>query len=366
MKTLRIILIALCLLAAGCAPRHEGPEIVVTAGTDEEDALLAELTLALLRENGYPVGEHLGLGSARAVRAAVTGGRADLYWAYTADTWRESLSHHEPLADAGVLFRRVAEEDAEAGIVWLGPAAVPARPALVVTPGLAEEAGLAKTSDLVRYQAAVNPYLRVCAPEGMQGLAAGVRGLERVYGLRFERRVVTLPVEEGYRALEAGECDCAVGHTSDQAVRLGRLRGIHLHDLAGNELSALGARAQLEAGAADAIRAYVHRHYGSDLSLERVAASVHLSPAYVSFLFKRETGVSLIKYIAGHRVERACALLRDTNLKITDIAARVGYDDPYYFSRLFKRVIGVPPSAYRGSPGRHAPDGSNRSPKLKR
>ena len=226
MKTLRIILIALCLLAAGCAPRHEGPEIVVTAGTDEEDALLAELTLALLRENGYPVGEHLGLGSARAVRAAVTGGRADLYWAYTADTWRESLSHHEPLADAGVLFRRVAEEDAEAGIVWLGPAAVPARPALVVTPGLAEKAGLARTSDLVRYQAAVNPYLRVCAPEGMQGLAAGVRGLERVYGLRFERRVVTLPVEEGYRALEAGECDCAVGHTSDAAVRLGRLRAL--------------------------------------------------------------------------------------------------------------------------------------------
>jgi glycine betaine/choline ABC-type transport system substrate-binding protein len=226
MKTLRIILIALCLLAAGCAPRHEGPEIVVTAGTDEEDALLAELTLALLRENGYPVGEHLGLGSARAVRAAVTGGRADLYWAYTADTWRESLAHHEPLADAGVLFRRVAEEDADAGIVWLGPAAVAARPALVVTPGLAEEAGLAKTSDLVRYQAAVNPYLRVCAPEGMQGLAAGVRGLERVYGLRFERRVVTLPVEEGYRALEAGECDCAVGHTSDQAVRLGRLRAL--------------------------------------------------------------------------------------------------------------------------------------------
>ena len=226
MKTLRIILLALCLLAAGCGPRHEGPEIVVTAGADDEAALLAELTLALLRENGYPVAEHLGLGSARAVRAAVSGGRADLYWAYTADTWRESLSHHEPLADAGVLFRRVAEEDAEAGIVWLGPAAVPARPALVVTPGLAEKAGLARTSDLVRYQAAVNPYLRVCAPEGMQGLAAGVRGLERVYGLRFERRVVTLPVEEGYRALEAGECDCAVGHTSDAAVRLGRLRAL--------------------------------------------------------------------------------------------------------------------------------------------
>jgi len=220
------VLLAMCLLAVGCGPRHEGAAIVVAAGRGEEADLLADLTLGLLRENGYPVQARTGLGALSAVRAAIAGGRADLYWAYTAETWRHSLAHHEPVADARVLFERVALEDGEAGIVWLGPASVASRPTLVVTRDLAEAAGLRRTSDLVRYQDAVNPYLRVCAPQDMQGLAEGVRGLERVYGLRFERRIVTLPLGEGYRALEADECDCALGHTSDVAVRLGDLTAL--------------------------------------------------------------------------------------------------------------------------------------------
>ncbi|NLG24974.1 MAG: helix-turn-helix domain-containing protein, partial [Clostridiales bacterium] len=140
---------------------------------------------------------------------------------------------------------------------------------------------------------------------------------------------------------QAGE-GARLAHEIFAAKDVPALRGVMERTLA-----AIAPQQADEAGAADAIRAYVHRHYGSDLSLERVAASVHLSPAYVSFLFKRETGVSLIKYIAGHRVERACALLRDTNLKITDIAARVGYDNPSYFTAVFRAHVGQTPVQYR-------------------
>ena len=219
------ILLTLCLLVAGCGPRHEGPAIVVAGGASEEALLLGQLALTLLGENGYPTEDSTGLSSAGAVRDAVTSGHADLYWAYAGDTWAGALPHQEPVADPYLLFQRVREEDAEAGIVWLGPASVRARLALLVTPALATQAGLETTSDLVSYQRRTNPYLSVCAPEGLQEAASGVRGLERVYGLRFERRVVvSASAEGGYRALEAGECDCALGHTSDHEVRLSGLR----------------------------------------------------------------------------------------------------------------------------------------------
>ncbi len=219
-----LALCIVCLLATGCAPRHDGPAIVVASGTSEEALLLGSMALTLLDGNGYPTRDRTGLGSPDAIRAAVLGGSADLYWAYTADVWSQSLRHQEPLADGDLLFRRVRDEDAANGIVWLGPIPAESRLALLVTPALAVEAGLVTTSDLVGYQTRVNPALRICAPQELRETASGVRGLERVYGLRFEGRGVASPsFAEGYRALEAGECDCALGITNDPPVRLGGL-----------------------------------------------------------------------------------------------------------------------------------------------
>lgn len=92
---------------------------------------------------------------------------------------------------------------------------------------------------------------------------------------------------------------------------------------------------------------FIEENYGRDLPLEDVAKSVGLSPSYFSSSFKRETGKNVVEYITEYRVEKAIELLGTTNLNTSEVAYRVGFNDPKYFTRIFKRSVGVTPSLYR-------------------
>lgn len=95
------------------------------------------------------------------------------------------------------------------------------------------------------------------------------------------------------------------------------------------------------------IKRYVDQNYAEELSLESLAAQVHLSPSYLSKLFKREIGQNLSVYILSVRIEHAKLLLRSTNMKTYEIAEAVGIGDPVYFSKLFKKTVGCKPKEYR-------------------
>lgn len=84
----------------------------------------------------------------------------------------------------------------------------------------------------------------------------------------------------------------------------------------------------------------IESNYAGDISLEQVARHVHLSPAYLSELFKKETGMSFIDYKTIIRIENAKRLINSTPLNIYEISTRVGYSDPKYFSKLFKKITG--------------------------
>lgn len=88
-------------------------------------------------------------------------------------------------------------------------------------------------------------------------------------------------------------------------------------------------------------------HMRESVSREEVAGAVFLNPAYLSRLFKRETGVSLSDYIIRIRLEKARELLVTTNYKISHIAEMVGYESFPHFTRLFKKMVGVGPHHYR-------------------
>ncbi len=95
------------------------------------------------------------------------------------------------------------------------------------------------------------------------------------------------------------------------------------------------------------------------LSLKTVAASVNLSSSHFSALFSRETGGTFIEYLTQRRIERAMTLLSTTNLRAAEISEAVGYDNPQYFSTVFKKICGLTPIEYRqktqrGSVGRAA------------
>ena len=93
---------------------------------------------------------------------------------------------------------------------------------------------------------------------------------------------------------------------------------------------------------------FIHAHYGeSTLSVEALCEHLHLSPAYFSTLFKRETGMSFTAYVTVVRMEAAAAALRNTEDKTYLIARRCVYEDPNYFSYVFKSHFGMSPTKFR-------------------
>ncbi len=96
---------------------------------------------------------------------------------------------------------------------------------------------------------------------------------------------------------------------------------------------------------------HMRRHISDRIGLDAVAASVRLSPAYFSRLFKEETGESFTQRYNRMRIERAKELLLSTDRTIVEIAAEVGFSDQSHFTRVFKSVAGATPNAYRRSRG---------------
>lgn len=92
---------------------------------------------------------------------------------------------------------------------------------------------------------------------------------------------------------------------------------------------------------------YIRAHYTEDLSLEGVASVVFLNPVYFSQLFKQKTGQGYKDYVISLRMEQAKKLLLDPQLKLADIADRIGYHDVRHFTQVFRRKCGMTPTEYR-------------------
>jgi AraC-like DNA-binding protein len=86
---------------------------------------------------------------------------------------------------------------------------------------------------------------------------------------------------------------------------------------------------------------------GRDLPLPEMAEQAGLSVQHFSSIFRRRTGASPVEFFIHLKIQRACQLLDTTSKSIFEVASAVGYDDPYYFSRIFRKVMAVSPSQYR-------------------
>ena len=96
---------------------------------------------------------------------------------------------------------------------------------------------------------------------------------------------------------------------------------------------------------------YINKNYcTSTLSLGDIAASVYAAPAYISSLFKKEMGMSVMEYVMVKRMKKAAEIISaEPRMCLRDVSEQVGYTDPYYFSRSFKKYYGFPPSKFSAS-----------------
>lgn len=91
---------------------------------------------------------------------------------------------------------------------------------------------------------------------------------------------------------------------------------------------------------------YIQFNYSHDISVDDIAKAVGVSRSHLYRVFMANVGQSPIDYLTDYRISEACYLLKNSHLSIAEIAVSVGFFDQFYFSRVFKKVKGVPPSRY--------------------
>lgn len=97
----------------------------------------------------------------------------------------------------------------------------------------------------------------------------------------------------------------------------------------------------------DTVINYMKCNYSKELKLEDLSARAFLSPSYLSRFFKECTSMTISEYMQKIRIEEACQLLKKTDMKVIEIAYKVGYRDIKYFNSIFKKINGKTPGEYR-------------------
>jgi AraC-like DNA-binding protein len=108
-------------------------------------------------------------------------------------------------------------------------------------------------------------------------------------------------------------------------------------------------RNAVESGRIWKARNFIDEHAGEELSLAKVAKVADTSANYLSEKFKEAVGINFVKYVARARYEKAATLLCDTDLRVSEIAFAAGFQSLSQFNRVFKKLAGKSPTAYRAA-----------------
>jgi two-component system response regulator YesN len=159
--------------------------------------------------------------------------------------------------------------------------------------------------------------------------------LHMVYHLAHKREITVREFIGSHKRLEDTTATRSLSQLKAWAIRI-ITAGLDYINEYGNESSAI----------VDKIKRYVGNHL-KEVTREDIAAHVYLNPAYISRLFKKETGQSLVDYIIQAKINVSKSLLTESNMKISQICESLGYDNFSHFGKTFKKYVGVTPQEYR-------------------
>lgn len=92
---------------------------------------------------------------------------------------------------------------------------------------------------------------------------------------------------------------------------------------------------------------YIFQHYNENISARQLAEQLRLHPNYFGSLFQKHEGCTVREYITAFRIRKAMTLLKRQELSVQEIASMTGFNDSLYFTKTFKKTIGLPPTQYR-------------------
>lgn len=114
------------------------------------------------------------------------------------------------------------------------------------------------------------------------------------------------------------------------------------------QMNAIAARQErMEPDVVQRIKQYIIAHSSEEISLETIAKQVELNPFYISKMFKEQLGINYIDFLTECRIDKAKALMGNPERSLKEITFEVGYNDPNYFSKVFKKSCGMSPTEYR-------------------
>ncbi|MGK7379626.1 response regulator [Planococcus sp. 1R117A] len=149
------------------------------------------------------------------------------------------------------------------------------------------------------------------------------------------------------RVMEEMGVEAAAPFYSVQAQDYRQLCGDTKQLLEGMKQLYMGHCGRLEVDKIHQIKQWIREHSDEDISLDTLARKVDLSPIYISKMFKEKLGVNYIEFLTACRMERAKKLLSDPEKSLKEISIEIGYHEPNYFSKVFKKMYDVSPKEYR-------------------
>lgn len=189
----------------------------------------------------------------------------------------------------------------------------------------------------------------------MNGIELAEKLLEKYPDIRIIFLTAYSEFEYARQAVRLGVSDYLLKPFRDGELEGAIQRLLHLHPAAPakekdleKELIALKPKSEIENRYVQSAIEYIEKHYPeTDFSIGKLAESLSVSEGHISRLFKSETDTSIGNYLTKYRIKKAMDYLKDINVKVYEVAEKVGYQDIAYFSNTFKKLVGKTPSDYQ-------------------